>query len=117
MGVTQDVSSRGVFFLTDSLLTEGSEIEITLQMPSEVTLGESMRVRCRGRVLRVVRPVTSSHESSAARTKIGVAVRFESYEYLTAPSESVPVARVATLHARHEEERPLATPVIHSSVG
>src|SRR6202166_5170639 len=56
VGFTQDLSSRGVFFFTDSPLTEGTEIEITLRMPSEITLGESMPVRCRGRILRVVRP-------------------------------------------------------------
>jgi hypothetical protein len=35
-------------------LSEGAEIELTLKMPSEITLGESMRVRCRGRVLRIL---------------------------------------------------------------
>ena len=28
-------------------LSEGAEIELTLKMPSEITLGENMRVRCR----------------------------------------------------------------------
>src|SRR5256885_16032244 len=59
VGFTQDLSSRGVFFFTDAPLREGAEIEITLQMPSEITLGENMRVRCRGHILRVVKPVAS----------------------------------------------------------
>ena len=50
VGVTQDLSSRGVFFFTDVQLAEGAEIELTLRMPSEITLGESMPVRCRARV-------------------------------------------------------------------
>jgi PilZ domain len=54
LGFTQDVSSRGVFFFTVMALNEGTEIELTLKMPSEITLGESMRVRCRGHVLRIV---------------------------------------------------------------
>jgi hypothetical protein len=54
LGFTQDVSSRGVFFFTVMPLSEGAEIELTLKMPSEITLGESMRVRCRGRVLRIL---------------------------------------------------------------
>jgi hypothetical protein len=54
LGFTQDVSSRGVFLFTVMPLSEGAEIELTLKMPSEITLGESMRVRCRGRVLRIV---------------------------------------------------------------
>ena len=41
VGFTQDLSSRGVFFFTDAPLTEGAEIELTLKMPSEITLGET----------------------------------------------------------------------------
>lgn len=114
-GFTQDLSSRGVFFFTDAALTEGAEVELTLRMPSEITLGESMRVRCRGRILRVVKPVASAHDSSPsvrAETKIGVAVRLEGYEYLPeATGSSARFARVSSLHPQHEEEPPLA----HSS--
>lgn len=56
LGFTQDVSSRGAFFFTDMAVVAGSEIELTLKMPSEITLGESMHVRCRGRVLRIIKP-------------------------------------------------------------
>ena len=107
VGFTQDLSSRGVFFYTDAPLTEGAEIELTLRMPSEITLGESMPVRCRGRILRVVRPATSpSYPASVgAETKIGVAVRLECYEYL-ADSSAVPAARVSALHSHGDDERP-----------
>src|SRR6266567_1633593 len=54
VGFTQDLSSRGVFFFTNAALTEGSEIELTLRMPSEITLGETMPVRCRGRILPIL---------------------------------------------------------------
>lgn len=108
-GFTQDVGSRGVFFFTDASLAEGAEIELTLRMPSEVTLGEAMRVRCRGRVLRVVRPVV---DSTGTESKIGVAVRFEGYEYLAESSESpASFARVSALHSHHDEERPAVLPV------
>jgi hypothetical protein len=111
VGFTQDLSSRGVFFFTSAPLTEGSEIELTLRMPSEITLGDSMPVRCRGHILRVVRPPSSS-ESSPAEPKIGVAVRLEGYEYLPESSESsATFPRVSALHPHHEEDRPLA----HSS--
>jgi len=100
VGLTQDLSSRGVFFLTDAPLTEGTEIELTLQMPSEITLGESMRVRCRGHILRVVK---HPQDISGTQTKIGVAVRLEGYEYLPALSDSSNFARVSALHAHHEE--------------
>ena len=106
-GVTQDLSSRGVFFFTDVPLLEGAEIEITLRMPSEITLGENMRVRCRGHVLRVVKPAQASPDSTAsAEAKIGVAVRLEGYEYLsemTEASNSFP--RVSTLHSQPEPAR------------
>src|SRR6202451_3921373 len=105
LGFTQDLSSRGVFLFTDMALSEGAEIELTLKMPSEITLGENMPVRCRGSVLRVVKPaqngwkavlsveagINSPNPTSAEarsegtrpeETKIGVAVRLRDYEYL-----------------------------------
>ncbi|MFZ0731222.1 MAG: PilZ domain-containing protein [Candidatus Sulfotelmatobacter sp.] len=115
-GFTQDLSSRGVFFFTDLPLAEGTEIELTLKMPAEITLGESMPVRCRARVLRVVRPVSplNGSASAAAETKIGVAVRLEAYEYLQAASDPVP--RVSALHPDHDKER-LAPWPVRPSIG
>jgi hypothetical protein len=113
LGFTQDLSSRGVFFFTDAPLSEGSEIEITLRMPSEITLGESMPVRCRGRILRVVRPSAKTNsDSSPAEAKIGVAVRLDGYEYLPeSANSSAAFPRVSTVHPHSGEHRPLA----HSS--
>lgn len=110
MAFTQDLSSRGVFFFTDAPLLEGSEIELALRMPSEITLGESMPVRCRGRILRIVRPVACAGkalpDADQTETKIGVAVRFEGYEYLAEPAESCNTfPRVASLHPQREEDR------------
>jgi hypothetical protein len=118
VGFTQDLSSRGVFFFTNAPLAEGSEIELTLRMPSEITLGESMPVRCRGHILRVERPAPSTPDSSGTphhpETKIGVAVRFEGYEYLPESSEaSATFPRVSALHPHHEHEE--ARPLAHSS--
>jgi hypothetical protein len=107
-GFTQDLSSRGVFFFTDAPVEEGSEIEITLKMPSEITLGESMRVRCRGRVLRVLKPLASTQDATnpgCPEPKIGVAVRFEGYEYLAEPAETT--ATFTRLSALHPEPQPL----------
>lgn len=117
-GFTQDISSRGVFFFTDATFAEGAAIELTLNMPSEITLGDDMRVRCRGSVLRVALPpdvsqpdtsqpvqshnvqsqhVRSQHNASQpaatlanprAETKIGVAVRLHGYEYLPESADS-----------------------------
>ncbi len=118
-GFTQDLSSRGVFLFTDVAIKEGAEIELTLKMPSEITLGENMRVRCRGRVLRIVRPADTSWkpaaspaggtklaESKAAETKIGVAVCLKGYEYLPEVENSaVNFRRVSALHSPSETER------------
>jgi len=104
VGFTQDLSSRGTFFFTDSPLVEGCEIELTLRMPSEITLGESMPVRCRGRVLRIVRP-SSASPGGRAETKIGVAVRLECYEYLSEAAGIAALPRVSSLHSQQEDER------------
>jgi PilZ domain len=124
VGFTQDLSSRGVFFLTAASLREGDEIELTLTMPSEITLGESMRVRCRGRILRTLKPSdrvfrlphealsaeSTSGSSPVAEIKIGVAVRLEGYEYLANPASASQVARVAVLHADREEDHVTSIP-------
>lgn len=111
LGFTQDLSSRGVFFFTDAPLEAGAEIELTLRMPSEITLGESMPVRCRGRILRIVRPAAARAQEppgiSRAQTKIGVAVRLQGYEYLAEAAEMTPsFARVSALHVHREEDQP-----------
>jgi hypothetical protein len=109
VGCTQDVSSRGVFFFTDVPLNEGSEIELTLRMPSEITLGESMPVRCRARILRIEGRHTASNATAGcteANNKLGVAVRLESYEYLATSNESSPgFNRISGLHAGRPDDR------------
>jgi hypothetical protein len=86
-GFTQDVSSRGLFFYTEALLAEGSSVELTFTMPSEITLGDSMRVRGRGRVLR--------SRLSSSQPSTGVAVQLGSYEYLPAFDEVAPEDELA----------------------
>ncbi|MGA8869218.1 MAG: PilZ domain-containing protein [Candidatus Sulfotelmatobacter sp.] len=113
LGFTQDLSSRGAFFFTDVPLAEGAEIELTLKMPSEITLGENMRVRCRGRVLRVVKPTDTTFgatlpgEPRASETKIGVAVCLHGYEYLPeAEDSSATFRRISALHSHLDEDQP-----------
>ena len=111
LGFTQDLSSRGAFLFTDMAFREGAEIELTLKMPSEITLGENMRVRCRGRVLRIVKPADNGWKPAAsAETKIGVAVCLKGYEYLPDTEDSsADFRRISALHSPSETERP-ATP-------
>src|SRR5258708_29107422 len=71
-GFTQDLSSRGALLWTDFLLSEGKIIEMTLVMPSEITLAEDMSVCCRARVLRL--------EHHREEAKPAVAVRIQHAE-------------------------------------
>lgn len=92
-GFTQDLSGRGVFFYTDFQVTEGDAVELTLVMPSEITLTENAKVRCRARIVRVM-PV---------ERKYGVAARLEEYEYLpkdeTAAQVSANFPRISAVQA------------------
>jgi hypothetical protein len=119
LGFTQDLSSRGAFFFTDMPLNEGAEIELTLRMPSEITLGENMRVRCRGRVLRIVKAgdedkdrTISGNETGAidirtTQTKIGVAVCLSGYEYLPDEDDNpAEFRRISALHANTQVATP-----------
>ena len=91
-GCTENLSTRGAFLYADRPIVEGAAVELTLTMPSEITLGEKMRVRCKGRVLRAIR--------SQGGTKSGIAVHFESYEYLPAQEDvGATFERLSALHA------------------
>ena len=50
---TRDVSTNGVFLYTQSRMTEGSDVELVLILPPELTSGEKCWVCCHARVLRV----------------------------------------------------------------
>jgi hypothetical protein len=92
-GCTENLSARGAYLYTEALLPEGTAVELTLTMPSEITLGEQMRVRCKGKVLRAMPP--------DGKSKAGIAVHFESYEYLDARPE-VATATFDRLSPLHE---------------
>jgi PilZ domain-containing protein len=72
-GFTQDLSSRGAMIWTDVQLAEGEWIDVTLVMPSEITLADDMNVCCRARVVR---------REQAEGGKPAVAVHIEHYEFL-----------------------------------
>jgi hypothetical protein len=70
----RDVSARGICFYLESEVTQGSQIGFTLTLPPEITLTESIRVQCKGRVVRV--------ENGQADGKLAVAAIIEEYEFL-----------------------------------
>ena len=73
MSSTHDISARGAYFFLDFPLREGARVEITVTLPPEVTLGEEVNVRCKGRVVRV-------NQSSLAK-RVGIAAVIERYDF------------------------------------
>jgi len=71
---TRDVSARGICFYLDSTIQAGAGIEFTLTLPPEITLTESIRVRCKGKVVRV--------DQAATDGKVAVAAVIDEYEFL-----------------------------------
>ncbi len=76
-GVTRDISARGLFFVVDADLAVGSNVEFTLTLPTSVTQSADVRVRARGRVVRVERPRPGTEEE-----RMGVAAVIETYDII-----------------------------------
>src|SRR6201987_2519277 len=72
---TRDVSARGISFYVDSPIATGSPIEFTLTLPAEITLTESIRVRCKGKVVRL--------DEASTNGKMAVAAVIDEYEFLS----------------------------------
>lgn len=70
---TSDVSARGVLFYTDTQYTGDSPLEFDITFPPEITLSTSLRVRCRGKIIRVIPP---------SALGIGIAAAIHNYEFL-----------------------------------
>ena len=71
---TKDINARGAFLYTDTKLQEGSVIEFTLTLPPEITLSQSLQVRCKGKVVRV--------EQALPDAGVGTAITIDFYEFL-----------------------------------
>ena len=71
---TRDVSARGICFYIDAAIQAGSAIDFTLTLPPEITLTESIRVHCKGRVVRV--------EGGTTANTMAVAAVIDEYEFL-----------------------------------
>jgi len=95
-GYTQDLSGRGIFFYAETEFPLGAVVELTFNMPSEITLTENMPVRCRGRVLRSSASQTR-HSQDSPRS--GIAVQLDSYEYLPSNEPIAQFARVSAASA------------------
>jgi hypothetical protein len=80
-GLTRDLSRNGVFFYTDSQIHEGSDLEMVLMLPPELTQGEKSWVCCQASVVRV--------EATPGAGQVGVAANIRSIATLPEiPGES-----------------------------
>jgi len=75
-GKTRDISTRGLYFVVDQNLESGSQLDITLTLPAEITHGSEVFVRALGKVMRVERRM----EDGSAR--MGVAAMIERYDII-----------------------------------
>ena len=73
-GKTRDISTRGLYFVVDRNLESGSQLDLTLKLPAEVTQGSEVFVRALGKVVRVERRM----EDGSSR--MGVAAVIERYD-------------------------------------
>ena len=75
-GKTRDISTRGLYFVVDENLAAGSELDITLTLPAEITHGTEVFVRALGKVVRV------ENRSEDDDHRMGVAAVIERYDII-----------------------------------
>lgn len=75
-GKTRDVSTRGLYFVVEQNLEAGSELDLTLTLPAEITHGTEVFVRALGKVVRVERRMEDGN------TRMGVAAVIERYDII-----------------------------------
>jgi hypothetical protein len=73
-GETRDISTRGLYFVTELDMQAGSELDITLTLPAELTHGSNVFVRAAGKVVRV------DPRTEASNMRLGVAAVIERYD-------------------------------------
>jgi PilZ domain-containing protein len=77
-GKTRDISTRGLYFIFDQDLEAGSELDLTLRLPAEITHGAEVLVRALGKVLRI------EPRNEDGTTRMGVAAVIERYDIVRA---------------------------------
>lgn len=77
--VTQDVSSGGLYFLLPETIPDGTAVEIEMTLPTQITLGTPLRVRCQGHIQRCVQKPGES---------TGMATMIEKYEFLSVSQDA-----------------------------
>lgn len=70
---TQDVSYRGLYFVTEEKFSLGSEIEFVLTLPQQAVAAGDVNIHCQGQIVRV---------ETTANGKAGIAAKIERYEFI-----------------------------------
>jgi len=79
-GKTRDISTHGVYFTIDKDVATGTELDITLTLPAEITRGTEVFVRAQGKVVRVEKKAEDGVE------RIGVAAVIQRYDIIRGES-------------------------------
>ena len=82
---TRDLSTAGVFVYTNSRMQEGSELELILVLPPEITFSDRRWVCCQASVVRVYLASSASPDAVTALTgKLSADPRVASVKYISA---------------------------------
>jgi hypothetical protein len=68
-GITRDLSTSGIFLYADSEILVGSELEMVLMLPAQLTDGEKRWVLCQASVVRVEPGGADGHFGVAAKIR------------------------------------------------
>jgi len=79
-GKTRDISTRGLYFVVGHDLETGSDLDITLTLPGEITRGTDVFVRAQGKVVRVEKRLEDGEP------RMGVAAIIERYDIVRGES-------------------------------
>ena len=82
-GKTRDISTRGLYFVVPKELEEGSELEIMLTLPADVTHGTDVFVRAQGKIVRLERRLEEGE------SRLGVAAVIERYDIMRGDTPQV----------------------------
>lgn len=75
-GKTRDISTRGLYFVLDQDMQPGSELDITLTLPAEITRGAEVFVHAYGKVVRVEPRIEEGN------ARMGVAAVIQRYDII-----------------------------------
>ena len=81
VGRTRDISTRGLYFTVDREFKPGSDLDVALTLPANLTLGTEVSVRARCKVLRAEKGMEKDVE------RIGLAVTIQRYDIVRPGAE------------------------------